>query len=398
MIPAFSLIFSLAFLGVWMRDRSARHVLGFAIGQALTGIGFLLFHYVGTPDDAAPALVMHLIYCAACTMLVWGVCRRAGTTAPLRTIALVVLVSSGLIALSSIAIDKNPRLFAANTSYAIIMGIGALTLLRTDLRAWVDRAILALFAVTSLQFFVRPQVAAIVMGPMTSEAYRASWFYSVLIVTMAVVSLLMTMALAAAVLKDLVNAIRQASELDHLTGLKTRRPFEQSAMDRIEAASDARVPLSMIVADIDHFKQVNDIWGHPAGDAAIAAFGRLIGGQVRDTDICGRIGGEEFAILVWDCELAAGERLAERIRIAFANMQHVPLGKDIRLSASFGVASVQPGEGFGKLYARADSALYNAKASGRNRVEAGRPSQADSAQRGVAERRGQSPLPVAANS
>ena len=164
--------------------------------------------------------------------------------------------------------------------------------------------------------------------------------------------------------------VREDSENDHLTGLKMRRAFEQSAMEMIDRGARKNVPVSMIVADIDHFKQVNDIWGHQAGDRAIVAFGQLVQRMVRAGDVCGRIGGEEFCIMIWNCELEPAERLAERVREAFAATPQHGINSDVRLTASFGVAMCRPQEGFGKLFARADAALYRAKEAGRDRVEA----------------------------
>ena len=89
---------------------------------------------------------------------------------------------------------------------------------------------------------------------------------------------------------------------------------------------------------------------------------------MRGTDLCGRIGGEEFCILVYDCEGEPAQRLANRVRAKFATLQMPSLGPDIRLTASFGVAQWRPGEGYGKLFARADDALYKAKARGRDEV------------------------------
>jgi diguanylate cyclase (GGDEF)-like protein len=122
------------------------------------------------------------------------------------------------------------------------------------------------------------------------------------------------------------------------------------------------------VADIDNFKQVNDIWGHQSGDEAISGFGRLIEGMVRGCDTAGRIGGEEFCIAVWNCPNEPATRLAERIRVAFARLEHAGIGSDIRLTASFGVATARAGENYRELFARADAALYLAKSGGRNQV------------------------------
>jgi len=113
---------------------------------------------------------------------------------------------------------------------------------------------------------------------------------------------------------------------------------------------------------------VNDIWGHQSGDQAIADFGNLIKNKVRTCDVAGRIGGEEFCIAVWNCDNEPAYRLAERIRHAFAAHKHIVINDDIRLTASFGVATAQAGETYKQLFARADKALYEAKSKGRDRV------------------------------
>ena len=165
---------------------------------------------------------------------------------------------------------------------------------------------------------------------------------------------------------DQTKAVREDAERDALTGLKMRGPFEAQAIAMLNRARDKDVPVSVIVADIDHFKRVNDIWGHQVGDTAIASFGDLLRSTIRDTDIAGRIGGEEFCILVWNCPEEPTLNLAERIRARFEQLPIEGISDDVRLTASFGVAQWVTDEGYGRLFARADAALYRAKEGGRN--------------------------------
>jgi diguanylate cyclase (GGDEF)-like protein len=114
---------------------------------------------------------------------------------------------------------------------------------------------------------------------------------------------------------------------------------------------------------------VNDIWGHQVGDRAIAAFGAMTQNMIRASDIAGRVGGEEFCVLVWkaDKDIAAG--LSERLRKRTSELDISQGALDVRLTASFGVAERQPHESYRSLFARADKALYEAKQSGRNCVK-----------------------------
>lgn len=159
-------------------------------------------------------------------------------------------------------------------------------------------------------------------------------------------------------------------ESDPLTGLQMRRAFEADAAVMLIRASEQNVPVSMIVADIDHFKAINDRWGHSVGDQVIKAFGKLVEQKTRKRDLTGRIGGEEFCILVWNCALGPSKGLAERIRQALAGQKNFGIAAELDLSGSFGVAQLRKRESYSSLFERADRALYRAKERGRNRVEA----------------------------
>jgi diguanylate cyclase (GGDEF)-like protein len=154
---------------------------------------------------------------------------------------------------------------------------------------------------------------------------------------------------------------------DRLTGLANRRKF-----DELIGQAEPRGPRegALIYADLDRFKLLNDTLGHPAGDAALIHFARIIQGQIRADDIPARIGGEEFAIWLPKADLETGARIAERIRIKLGTTPWDWRGRSWPLSASFGVAACpETGRKVANLPAQADAALYVAKNSGRNRVE-----------------------------
>ena len=157
---------------------------------------------------------------------------------------------------------------------------------------------------------------------------------------------------------------------DQLTGAYTRRyVFEQ--MER-KAAAKARhgTPLSVIMLDLDHFKSVNDRYGHPVGDRALQAVARAVTGQLREGDILARIGGEEFLVLLPMTDQAAAMQLAERLRQTLAATTITEGDETIALPASFGVAELQDGEELGAWYHRLDATLYKAKSQERNALVA----------------------------
>jgi diguanylate cyclase (GGDEF)-like protein len=169
--------------------------------------------------------------------------------------------------------------------------------------------------------------------------------------------------------------LRESAERDPLTTLRNRRAF-----DRIFAAETVRFEryghsLAVLILDLDHFKAVNDTYGHEAGDEVLRSVARLISGCVRDVDTAARFGGEEFIVLLPETRMAAATDVAERIRIAVANADIGWRGISIPVRVSIGVtACPQAADHPRDLVASADAALYAAKAGGRNRVvQAGTP-------------------------
>lgn len=154
---------------------------------------------------------------------------------------------------------------------------------------------------------------------------------------------------------------------DALTGIANRRAFDRRLT--LDEFLGRKGPLGVIIADIDHFKSINDSFGHDAGDAVLVAVAQLIQNELRETDLVARHGGEEFAILLPATDLAAARMTAERIRERIAAMAFSFAGQKIAVTASFGLAVAGDGRGRKTLVTAADTALYRAKSLGRNRVE-----------------------------
>ena len=174
---------------------------------------------------------------------------------------------------------------------------------------------------------------------------------------------------------ELAVALTRISEMAHrdeLTQLPNRRALVQALETHLTQGAAAR-PMSVCLLDVDHFKRVNDQWGHDAGDAVLTSTAAALAGAVRGSDFVGRWGGEEFLILMPNCDAEDARNAAERVREAVEAIDLASVGAGLSVTASLGVAQWLPGETGTQVVARADEALYEAKAHGRNQVRVTEP-------------------------
>lgn len=184
-----------------------------------------------------------------------------------------------------------------------------------------------------------------------------------------------------------IKAIREESEelkrkeaeleilsvTDSLTGLYNKRYLSEKLSEIIAAQSFNEHPLSLIMIDIDHFKQFNDTYGHVEGDRLLSFFSTILKTIIRDDDIPCRYGGEEFAIVLVNTDIEEGSRVAERIRIRFSETTfETQSGQKVTVTLSAGISTLKPSDTPETFLKRADEALYRAKAGGRNRCEVGK--------------------------
>lgn len=164
--------------------------------------------------------------------------------------------------------------------------------------------------------------------------------------------------------------LRRLVSTDSLTGLSSRRAFLERAGGLFDRASGGELDLSLLIMDLDHFKSINDRFGHPAGDEALVAFARICRQVLRDEDLIGRTGGEEFAVVLKGADAERAGKLAERLRRALEETVLPAEGGDITLTVSIGAAPLSADEtNLNHWLKKADDALYAAKRNGRNRIE-----------------------------
>lgn len=166
--------------------------------------------------------------------------------------------------------------------------------------------------------------------------------------------------------KAYLDTCEEQASTDHLTGLANRRRFERQLEREVARTARHGRPFSLITIDIDHFKRINDTYGHEAGDEAIKSLARVLQQGTRGIDLAARIGGEEFGVILTETSLPGAVEVAERLRMTLKSVEMAPVGQ---IAASFGVAECpSQAETARELLARADAALYEAKRDGRDRV------------------------------
>lgn len=164
--------------------------------------------------------------------------------------------------------------------------------------------------------------------------------------------------------KNYLDTCEEAAHTDHLTGLANRRRFERQLEREVTRTRRYGRPFCLLLIDIDHFKNVNDTYGHEAGDEAIRQLANVLQAGTRGIDTASRIGGEEFAVILTETDLARGSEVAERLRLAIKEMRIPSAGS---ITASFGLAECSASGLDGRgLFAAADAALYEAKRRGRD--------------------------------
>jgi diguanylate cyclase (GGDEF)-like protein len=346
-------------------------VLALAIAYASSATGFLL-QYFSLPvgSFAVEKIIASAMFTIAVCSISGAVVARYGQTTPYAWFA--VLGLGGLVGFSWFVLvqpDLVGRVYAINLSLGGITLLVAAKLRPVRKNGPIEMALFLLSLVSACNFFVRPALVIGLDGTLaTREEIYASAYWMTTLLSNALFSLLIALSLLAGVALDMMGTLRTESHTDPLSKLLNRRGFEDRATALLESGANANLPMALVLADLDHFKNINDMYGHAAGDRVIIDFAGKLLATAGKRGIVGRIGGEEFAVLLPLTELAAARLLAEAVRTVFSaeSVNGLPLG--IRVTASFGVAARSGSEGLAPLMRRADEALYKAKQNGRDSV------------------------------
>jgi diguanylate cyclase (GGDEF)-like protein len=368
--PTIALALGAAFLVLWFHQRHRPYLAVVAAAYCMSAPGFLLQYFSLPVGVVLTRLVSNLFFTAAGCCLAGAIVARYGRRVPYVGIALTT--GGGLAAFlwfMFVQPDLTWRILSMN------FGFGGLSLLvAAELRTVrndgpTQKILFALSLLSGLNFIARTLIVVIAHGPFPSyDGFYASSYWTTALLSHALLSLLIALSLFTAAALDVMAMLKAETHTDPLSGLLNRRGFEERAALLLDQCDKAGFPVALVLADLDHFKALNDQHGHEAGDRVIADFAAKLRFATGERGAAGRIGGEEFAVLLPLSDLASARLFAEAIRTYYSAGPVDGLPPATKVTASFGVAARTGSEALAPLMRRADEALYKAKRNGRDSV------------------------------
>lgn len=367
---AIGLSFATAFLGLSWRSRIG---LGFWCAAGFAAAAATVAVEAIAPLMASARLISGLSFAflmSALTFIVIGIVRHYRPGMPLGP---VMLVLAGSIALDlGVTYDLQRGTLvhglAYQGPYALMTAIGAGIILCSRRRHRADLALAAVLGLCSLQFLFKAAAPLFSAGAAPDVRSYVSSLYAYYSQTIgAVAALLLGLALLGVIIVEVVAEATGRLQRDSLSGVLNRAAF----LDRAAATVNGLVPGQrawLVMIDLDHFKSINDRFGHAAGDEVIRAVGGVLNALAPPGHLSGRLGGEEFCLLLPDTGEPEMTGTIEAVRAALRGASYTLVPDDVQVTASFGVASLGAEVRLDRAMRRADLALYRAKAAGRDRV------------------------------
>ncbi|TPJ70742.1 GGDEF domain-containing protein [Mesorhizobium sp. B2-6-2] len=361
-----------AFMAIAVHDSgrvSARWLaFSYLLGMAYFAIEFSIPAFA---DARLPVVAAFAVFLGATIAFNGGLAHKYGVRPPWATMLCFLVVTSVAVYLvQDLPRQSLTRMMAYQLPYAAMQFVALGIVLSSRQRlARLDHVLALVLGASAVQFASKPLIAGALGGWGANPQAYVQTSYALVSQSLGTVFGLALALLALAVLvRDALNDATAKSETDALSRLFNRGGFERHADLAMRDAVRRGVPVALVIADLDYFKSINDSYGHACGDRVIETFAGFLREAAAEHHVAGRIGGEEFAIILPGTNLAAARLFAEGARNAFGALPIDGLPADHRCSASFGVAELADDEGFADLLRRADAALYHAKNAGRDCV------------------------------
>lgn len=362
--PLLALVLSAAFAAWWLFRRDSRYVGMLAIAYLAVSGAFLAQIFDMGLGYLPSRFISNVLFITAISLLVVTVIYRRKLPLPLPALGTIIAVTATTLCWYSWVQESFlARVVAINLGLGALCLVGVFSLSRAPEQRAMDRMIMAVLALGLVNFLARP-VVEVIWGNngMTMPDIMSPYWLTTSLTTV-IYSLLVALTMLATVALDMIRELQAQTLTDPLSGLLNRRGFEQQAAHTLESYRGKGVPVALVMVDLDHFKTINDRHGHAAGDKVISSFAQRLVGTTGPHAIAGRLGGEEFAVLLPLTDLNGARLFAEAVRAFRDDVD------GIRVTASFGVVEWQGAEALERLLSRGDVALYRAKRDGRDRVQ-----------------------------
>lgn len=368
--PTIALALGAAFFVLWFHQRQHPYLAVLSVSYCLSAPGFLYQYFTLPFGVDLTKLVSNICFAVAACCLAGAIIARYGRRVPYAGIG--IMVGGGLGAFSwfmFVQPDLTWRILSTNFGFGALSFLVAAELRPVRNSGPTQKILFALSLLSGLNFVARTLIVVIAHGPFPNyDGFYGSSYWTTALLSHALLSLLIALCLFTAAALDVMAALKAETHTDPLSGLLNRRGFEERAVLLLDQCEKAGFPVALVLADLDHFKALNDQYGHEAGDRVIADFAAKLRFATGTRGAAGRIGGEEFAVLLPLSDLASARLFAEAIRTYYSAGAIAGLPAGTRVTASFGVAARTGSEALAPLMRRADEALYKAKKNGRDSV------------------------------
>jgi diguanylate cyclase (GGDEF)-like protein len=372
MTEVVSVMLGILLLLAWLQNRSTRALLWWGVAFLVGAVGLALLmlrQVIGAP--------VSVLLGNALVILAYAVLWSGARLFDGRPVRPALLVAGPVFWLLLCQIPAfytalGLRVLAASALLALYMGLAAFEVWRGRAEPLMSRWPTILVMGTNAAMFVARAVTTLVaplpdpgVGPTGSIAWFTAVGFATLVYTIVLAFVLLMMTKERTELHH-----KRASLIDPLTGMANRRAFLESAEAALKGKAAQPLPMAVLLFDLDRFKEINDRFGHAVGDRVLRIFAEVVPASLGPRDSAGRLGGEEFAVMLQACDRRRAMAVAERIRERFAEEAVEVNGQPVLGTLSGGIALVEDRvTTIEELLARADGALYQAKRNGRDRVE-----------------------------
>ena len=368
--PVIMTMVAMCFGTLWLLHSAKVAPLFWAAGYAIIASALIIENFVPkTPDTRWIRMLGDLCYVASPVVFSLGFFHHL----KVKSYRWLPIVCGGLVVSAVLwfwLVNDSIQARAEVLSFgcAAILGLTAYVVAR-HARNRVDFALSGAIALSALLLVGNAFVSIRIFDQdLAVSSFNDSAFFEFLNFSSALINLAIAVVLAATLVVEAHQRLSLEAATDPLTGLNNRRAFAREAHVMVAQANASKSPLCLLVCDIDHFKDVNDTYGHDAGDTVIAACAALLKEKFSERELLARFGGEEFVVLMPYANATMARMQADIVRSLAEASIGAQVDRDLQVTLSFGVAERLDEEGFEALFKRADEALYQAKAEGRNRT------------------------------